>query len=73
MKDTALSMFLPAWLSPRICDRSFSDTASPDASSPPLLIRIPVDSFSMSLFRSSSLNLTTLFANIALKLWLIIM
>ena len=73
MKDTALSMFLPAWLRPRICERSFSDTASPDASSPPLLIRMPVDSFSMSLFRSISLNLTCLFANRALMLWLMIM
>jgi len=68
MNDTALSMFLPAWLSPRIWDRIFSDTASPEASSPPRLIRIPVASFSMSLFRSISLNLTCRFANIALKL-----
>jgi len=60
-------------LSPRICERSFSDTANPDASSPALLIRIPVDSFWMSLFRSISLNLTCLFAYRALMLWLMIM
>ncbi len=68
MKDTAVSMFRSAWLSPRIWDLIFSDTARPEASSPARLILIPEDSFSMSLFRSSSLNLTCLFANIALKL-----
>ena len=73
MKEIAFSMLRPAWFRPRIWERSFSETASPEASSPPRLIRWPEDSFSMSLLRSHSLNFTSRFAYIALMLWLMIM
>ena len=36
-----------AWFKPRICARIFSETASPEASSPARLILIPEESFSM--------------------------
>jgi len=67
------SVFRSAWRKPWICERIFSDTASPDASSPARLIRMPEESFSTSLVMLQSWNFKVRCAKIALTLWLIIM
>ena len=49
MNEMPFCEFCAAMRRPRICDRIFSDTARPEASSPARLIRRPDESFSMSL------------------------
>lgn len=68
MKEMPFSAFLLAWRRPRICERIFSDTARPEASSPARAIRSPDDSFSMFLSRFRLLIFSCLSAKIALML-----
>src|SRR5208283_3059273 len=73
MKEMPFAAFLLAWLRPRIWLRIFSETASPDASSPARLMAKPEESFSMFLAVASFVSRSDLSANIALRLWLMIM
>ena len=68
MKEMPSSAFCSARRRPRICERIFSDTARPEASSPARLIRIPEESFSMSLSTAQLLNFSCRWAKMALML-----
>jgi len=60
--------FFEARFRPRICDRIFSETARPEASSPARLIRIPDESFSVSFWTSRFVTPRERLANMALRL-----
>ena len=68
MKEMPFCEFCTAMRRPRICDLIFSDTARPDASSPARLIRMPDESFSMSLSEAILLNFRLRSVNMALML-----
>src|SRR5574344_1083938 len=70
MKLIPFEAFFEAWFRPRICERIFSDTASPEASSPARLIFSPDESFSISFLRLKSVTPKERLANIADMLWL---
>ena len=68
MNEMPFCAFMEAMRRPRICERIFSDTASPDASSPARLMRKPDDSFSMSLSAAMLLNFNCRWVKMALML-----
>ena len=68
MKEMPSMAFFSARFSPRIWLRIFSDTASPEASSPARVMRRPEDSFSMFLSRTQLLSFCCRWANRALML-----
>src|SRR5574344_377029 len=70
MKLIPLEAFFEAWFKPRICARIFSDTASPEASSPARLIFSPEESFSISFSRLRLVTPRVRLEYIADMLWL---
>ncbi len=68
MKEMPLAALLLAWRSPRIWLLIFSETASPEASSPARTMRSPEESFSMFLSTLSVFTFNWRSAKIALML-----